>query len=108
MTRSFISSEILAVIEKAREIVDWETPSVRATSSAVTWAPAFVVGRLAIVWFVSGEVPAGKHGAGISTIKSLECDALLKTLAERIAYACNLILYGGCCRPKFGGNSQAL
>jgi hypothetical protein len=32
MTRSFISCEMLAVIEKAREIVDWDTPSVRATS----------------------------------------------------------------------------
>jgi len=57
---------MLAVIENAREIVDCETPSVRATSSAVTWAPAFVIAafvinRLAIVLLVSGEIVRRKR-----------------------------------------------
>jgi hypothetical protein len=47
---------MLAVIEKAREIVDWETPSVRATSWAVTWAPVLGVALLAIVLPVSQEI----------------------------------------------------
>jgi hypothetical protein len=55
---------MLAVIENAREIVDWETPSVRATSSAVTCAPAFVIAafvinRLAIALFVSANTRMG-------------------------------------------------
>jgi hypothetical protein len=80
MTRSFISSEMLAVIENAREIVDWETPSVRATSSAVTCVPAFVMGRLAIVLFISGEGPPENAEPGIYTIESdvVRCSKLLQ------------------------------
>src|ERR1700733_3036808 len=84
MTRSFISSEMLAVIEKAREIVDCETPRVRATSWAVTWAlifwaPIFGIARLAIVLSVSQEVC-------VVRFNTIGCNGpvrLLKTLAIR-------------------------
>src|SRR5271154_4002318 len=82
MTRSFISSEMLAVIEKAREIVDCETPRVRATSWAVTWAlifwaPVLGIARLAIGLWVSQE-------ACVVRFDTIGCGGpvrLLKTLA---------------------------
>src|ERR1700744_5083994 len=93
MTRNFISSEMLAVIENAREIVDWETPSLRAPASAGHWAPALSLGRLAIVALVSGE-GSPEHAGRVCThtIGALAGDALLKTFAGWFASACNLIL----------------